>query len=337
MNKKEKLIQVATVALSLILCGFLVFNAVEGVNIDINVKCNGLSPTVAADAAVTPETTQAQTVAPAETTTQTQTAATTEMQSETATQTQTAAPTEIQSETETQAQSEVQTTVQTPADDTTAPAETTVAQSGEMSTEEIVSLYNKAVNRVKPEASQITRNYSHVSIPEDSIELPSAIQGIAKSAIGTFVKPDDTVQEWTTADDFKLGFPVGGEDYSSHLTADMVESATCKDNGSAYEVEIILKDDAITSPAKGEGYAGVFNTTTASTFEDISIPTVTFNEVNINGVDGSIKCTIDKASERVTAITFSNTDIMYLNVKVAFSTMEAKMNMVQESNFTIEY
>lgn len=206
-----------------------------------------------------------------------------------------------------------------------------------MTTEQIVELYNKSVNRVKQEAKQINRNYNHVSIPEETLELPSAIQGIGKTAINTFVKPDDTVQEWTTADDFKLGFPVSGEDYSSHMTADMVESATCKDSGDTYQLEIVLKDDAITNPAKGEGYAGVFNTTTASTFEDISIPTVTFNEVKINGIDGSISATIDKATETVKDITFRNTDIMYLNVKVAFSTLEAKMNLVQEANYTIIY
>lgn len=309
MNKKEKIIQVAVIVLCLILCVVVVFTAAKGVNIEVNVKLNGVSSHAATDTVVIPETTQAQT----------------------------AAPTETQTEIATQAQSEVQTTAGAQVNDSTAPTETTAAQSGSLSTEEIVSLYNKAVNKVKPEASQITRNYNHVSIPEDSIELPSAIQGIAKTAIGTFVKPDDNVQEWTTADDFKLGFPVGGEDYSSHLTADMVESATCTDNGNTYQIEIILKDDAITSPKKGEGYAGVFNTTTASTFEDISVPGVTFNDVKINGIDGSIKCTVDKASERVTAITFSNTDVMYLNVKVAFSTLEAKMNLVQESDFVIKY
>lgn len=207
----------------------------------------------------------------------------------------------------------------------------------EMSKEEIVTLYNKSVNRVKKEAKQINRNYNHVSIPEETLELPSAIQGIGKTAISTFVKPDDTVQKWTTADDFKLGFPVSGQNYSSHMTADMVESATCTDKGVTYQIEIILKDDAITSPAKGEGYAGVFNTTTASTFENISIPTVTFNEVRINGIDGSISVTIDKKTETVKNITFRNTDITYLNVKVAFSTLEAKMNMVQEANYTITY
>lgn len=309
MNKKEKIIQFVTIILCLVFCVVVVFTLNQDITIKVNVKCNGASSVEAADNAVIPETTQAQT----------------------------AAPTETQTEITTQTQSEIQTTAGAQVNDSTAPAGTTAAQSGEMSTAQIVELYNKSVNKVKGEASKITRNYSHLSIPEETLELPSAIQGIGKTAINTFVKPDDTVQEWTTADDFKLGFPVGGEDYSSHLTADMVESATCTDNGNTYQIEIILKDDAMTNLKKGEGYAGVFNTTTASTFEDISVPGVTFNDVKINGIDGSIKCTVDKASERVTAITFSNTDIMYLNVKVAFSTLEAKMNMVQESDFVVAY
>lgn len=309
MNKSEKFIHIVIILLCATLCVAVVVSAASGLTIQINVSQPGSSAVTTTNTTVIPETTSVQSTA----------------------------PTETQSEVTTQPQNENQVTTQAQNNDTTAPADTTAAQQEGMSIAEIVNLYNKSVNKVKSEASKITRNYNHLSIPEETLELPSAIQGLGKTAISTFVKPDDNVQEWTTADDFKLGFPVGGEDYSSHMTADMVESATCKDNGNTYEIEIILKDDAITNPKKGEGYAGVFNTTSASTFDEISVPTVTFNDVKINGIDGSIKCTVDKASERVTAITFSNTDIMYLNVKVAFSSLEAKMNMVQESDFIIEY
>lgn len=210
-------------------------------------------------------------------------------------------------------------------------------ESATMSTEEIVALYNESVNKVKSEATNLTRNYKHLSIPEDQLELPTAIQGIASTAISTFVKDNNEPQSWTKKEDMQIIFPVGKTDYSSKLTADMVESASCTDNGDSYKVEIKLYDDKLTSPEKGQGYAGVFNTTTASTFTEINIPTVTFNQVDINGTDGSISCTIDKATKRVTEITFANTDIMKLNVKVAFSTVDAKMAMIQEENFTIQY
>ena len=218
----------------------------------------------------------------------------------------------------------------------TQPAATQPAN-GALSKDEIVSLYNTAVNKVKKEASNLTRNYKHVSAPEDQLELPSAIQGLGKTAIGTFVKGTDTPESWTSKEDMQIVFPVGNTDYSSHLTADMVEAASCEDAGSTYKITLKLYDDKLTSPAKGQGYAGVFNTTTASTFTEINIPTVTFNRVDINGVNGSITCTIDKATQRVTEITFANTDIMKLEVKVVVATLNVKLALAVEENYSVAY
>ena len=208
---------------------------------------------------------------------------------------------------------------------------------GSMSTEEIVSLYNTAVNKVKQEATNLTRNYKHVSAPEDQLELPSAIQGLGKTAIGTFVKGTDTPESWTSKEDIQIVFPVGNTDYSSHLTADMVETATCEEVGGTYKITLKLYDDKLTSPAKGEGYAGVFNTTTASTFTEINIPTVTFNRVDVNGVNGSITCTVDKATQHVTEITFANTDILKLEVKVVVATLNVKLALAVEENYSVAY
>lgn len=202
---------------------------------------------------------------------------------------------------------------------------------------ETVKLYNDSVNRVKREAKTLTRNYKHMQSLDEYLELPSAIQSLGKTAMNTFVKGTDEAESWTSKEDMNLVFPVGGTDYSSHLTADMVKSAKATDNGDSYAVEIILFDDTVTSPEKGTGYAGVFNTVTASTFSDINIPTVKFEKVDVNGINGSIKCTIDKNSGRVTEITFCNTDILYLGVKVAFSNMNVKFALAVEENYTVQY
>ncbi len=215
--------------------------------------------------------------------------------------------------------------------------ESTEAEKAPETIEEIVEYYNTAVNKVKPTAKTITRTYHHVNIPANTLELPSAIQGLGETAIKQFVKDDNEPQYWTTKEDFVLGFPVGGENYSSKMTPDMVKSAGCKDNGKTYTITIILKNDSITSPKKGQGYAGVFNTVAASTFDGINIPTVTFEKVNINGINGKITCTVDKETQRVTDITFSNTDILDLGIKVAFSNLNAKMNLVCEDNYKITY
>lgn len=204
-------------------------------------------------------------------------------------------------------------------------------------TEEIVKLYNDSVNRVKGEASSITRNYRHMESLSEYLELPSAIQSIGSAAMDQFVKGTDEPQSWSSPDDIKTIFPVSGEDYSSHLTADMVKNASCTEDNGAYKVSIELQNDAITSPQKGEGYAGVFNTVTASTFSEINIPTVTFQTVDVNGINGAIECTIDKNSGRVTEITFKNTDVLHLGVKVAISNMNVQFALAVEENYTIAY
>lgn len=204
-------------------------------------------------------------------------------------------------------------------------------------TEEIVKLYNDSVNRVKGEASSITRNYKHMESLPEYLELPSAIQSIGSAAMDQFVKGTDEPQSWSSTDDIKTIFPVSGEDYSSHLTADMVKNASCTEDNGAYKVSIELQNDAIASPQKGEGYAGVFNTVTASTFSEINIPTVTFQTVDVNGINGAIECTIDKNSGRVTDITFKNTDVLHLGVKVAISNMNVQFALAVEENYTIAY
>mgnify|MGYP000476596431 FL=1 len=204
-------------------------------------------------------------------------------------------------------------------------------------TEEIVKLYNDSVNRVKGEASSITRNYRHMESLPEYLELPSAIQSIGSAAMDQFVKGTDEPQSWSSPDDIKTIFPVSGEDYSSHLTADMVKNASCTEDNGAYKVSIELQNDVITSPQKGEGYAGVFNTVTASTFSDINIPTVTFQTVDVNGINGAIECTIDKNSGRVTEIIFKNTDVLHLGVKVAISNMNVQFALAVEENYTIAY
>lgn len=246
----------------------------------------------------------------------------------------------IVQETTSEPESAVVTTENQTQQTTTAPVTTTAAPTQNilsMSTAEIVDLYNSSVNRVKSEASSITRNYKKLGSLSEYLQLPALIQTVGSAAINQFVKGTDTPESWSSKDDINLVFPVGGTDYSSHMTADMVESASCVDTGDSYKIEIKLYDDKITSPAKGEGYAGVFNTVTASTFDDISIPTVTFNKVDVKGINGSISCTINKSTKRVTEITFRNADVLSLGVKVVFSNIDAQFALDAEENYSIQY
>lgn len=310
MDKKTKQAIAIALAVVLLFAGGYVLGMGKSISVGVNVKSDNVQSGNAA-------TVQATAVVPAAAT-QPQTAATSQT---------TAAP---QASAENPSVSDVSPGEQT----TAAPA---VNGGSDMSVEQIVELYNTAANKVKPEATTVTRNYKKLESLPEYLELPSAIQSIGSAAIKQFVKGTQEPESWTSKEDINLVFPVGGTDYTSHMTADMVESATCTDTGSAYQLEIKLYDDKITSPEKGTGYAGVFNTVTASSITEVSIPTVTFNSVDVNGINGSISCTIDKASNHVTDITFRNTDILAIGAKVAFSEFTAKLALAVEENYTIAY
>lgn len=312
MDKKTKQAIAIALAVIILFTGGYVLGIGKSVSIGVNVKSDYAAP---ANSNVTPATDSPVTAAPA-----------TQPQATAAPASGTTAP---------------QASAVNPSASDEAPSEQPTAASADnsgssMSTEQIVELYNTSVNRVKPEATTIVRNYQKLESLPEYLELPSAVQGIGSAAIKQFVKGSDEPQTWTTKEDFELGFPVGGTDYSSHMTPDMVESATCTDNGSAYQLEIKLYDDKITSPAKGTGYAGVFNTVTADSISSVSIPGVTFNSVDVNGINGSISCTIDKASKHVTDITFRNTDILAIDAKVIVG-VQAKLALASELNYTISY
>lgn len=226
----------------------------------------------------------------------------------------------------------------TPSDATEAVTETAAAaEPAVKTTAEIVNTYNTAANKIKSNAKSITRNYSKMKSLPEYLQLPSSIESLGKWAIEKFVKGSDEPAYFTTKEDITAYFPVSGENYTSHLTPDMVKNASIKDNGKTYDITITLYNDKITSPKKGTGYAGVFNTVSASTFEDISIPGTKFESVKINGINGKIQCSVDKATGNITKIVFTNTDVLNLGVKVAGSNLDVKFALACENSYSINY
>ena len=214
---------------------------------------------------------------------------------------------------------------------------TTVKSSTTKTTAEVVNIYNTAANKIKSNAKSITRNYSKMQSLPEYLQLPSAINSLGSWAINKFVKGSDEPVTFTSKEDITTNFPVGGESYTSHLTADMVKNVSFKDTGKTYEITFVLYNDKLTSPKKGTGYAGVFNTVSASTFEEISVPGTKFESVKINGINGKNQCTIDKATGHVTKAIYTNTDVLNLGVKVAGSNMTVKFALACENSYSIKY
>ena len=99
---------------------------------------------------------------------------------------------------------------------------------------EIVELFNTAVNRVKPEAVKVTKNYEKRTVTK--LELPSALQSMSDTFINDVMKDDTEPTVYATKEEIRDNYMVPNQDYGSKLKASDVEKAVCKDNGKEYEV-----------------------------------------------------------------------------------------------------
>lgn len=203
--------------------------------------------------------------------------------------------------------------------------------------EEIVEYYNTAANKVKTDASKVTRNYEDLSNIPEKLSVPSAVESIANTAMNTFLKRDDTVVEYATKDDIIANFPVKGETWVGKITPDQIESATCEDNGTNYVITLNF-NDALESPnpGHGEGYGTAFNILDVSEIK-LDVPGLSLSNVQLTYFDGVIKCTVDKASGHMTAANFDMPLILSLTAKIVVKSVDATIGMDFEHDYSITY
>lgn len=195
-------------------------------------------------------------------------------------------------------------------DDAAAPSGNVTELSASSSTADIVAYFNTAINKVKPNAKQITLN-KETNSSAGSIEgnLPSSLTSMADSLVSSNMgdkdlsKLDPGAVNATTVDQKNAMFPVENENWSSKLTADDVDNASVVDNGSTYEITINVKaDDPSESTAHGQGHNGkVFSVIMPSIVTDNAGPAASIiKEVKTGHKDGKVVVTVDKATGNVT-------------------------------------
>ena len=196
----------------------------------------------------------------------------------------------------------------TPSDNggSTAPADnggsTTPASSGELSSsssvEDVVSYFNTAINKVKPNAKQI------ILVKEENSEaggiegLPSMLSSVANGLINNNMGVKAENQESNTND-----FPVENESWSSQLTAADIKSFEVKDDGSNYIITLnILDDEPSDQTAHGYGHNGkVFSVIMPSIVTENAGPAASIiKSVKTGHQNGRVIVTVDKASGNVT-------------------------------------
>lgn len=218
------------------------------------------------------------------------------------------------------------------ADTTEAPAEdATEAPSGEMSKAEIIALFNESANKVKTEATKVVRNHEYKKMLEEYLEVPSVLNGMMDTFMGSVMKDDLEPQEYVGTDMIVEKYPVPRETWSSKLTEADVTEATCVDNGTEYEITLKLVETI--NPNVGYGVAAAMDTITEEDKE--GIPDMV-SKMDMRYFDCVIQCKIDKATGRTTWSTYTTPVVFDCEVKM-FGTHAVKMGLSFEKEYVITY
>lgn len=200
------------------------------------------------------------------------------------------------------------------------------------SIEDIVALFNASANRIKTEATKVTKNWEKRIVDEENLVLPKALEGTAKSLISTFLKDDTDPIVYDTREEIVSEYIVPDKDYVSRLTPDAVLSATCEDKGEQYVITIKLKPEK--NPVSGKGVGAVCDVIEAYEVTEKNISFL--EEFSTNYRDCVVIATVDKATGRVVHSNYSAPLILAVKVNL-FGTHNINVGLNFVKDYTIEY
>lgn len=199
-------------------------------------------------------------------------------------------------------------------DDAAAQTPTVTELTDTSSQADILAYFNTAINKVKPNAKQITLT-SEVNSTAGGISgnLPGTLTSMADSLIADNMGPKDLssldpgLVNATTTDQKNAMFPVENESWSSKLTADDISSATYTEADGKYTITILVKEDEpSTDTAHGSGHNGkVFSVIMPSIVTDNAGAASSFiKDIKTGHKDGKIVVTVDKETGNVETATY---------------------------------
>ncbi len=220
---------------------------------------------------------------------------------------------------------------------TTAPAQTPSAPSAgaPATTEEIVALFNEAVNKVKTDATKVTKNFELRKYDDAQSVIPSALNSLAKTMMDKYMGDDTEPIDYATKEDIIANYQVPGESYCSQLTAADVTSATCTDNGTEYEVVLNIAENV--NPVQGSGIGAACDIIDSDQVTSNEMVSSILKEFTITYSGCIIKCKIDKATNRVTWANYLTPLTIDALASVVITTVDAKVVLSFEKDYTITY
>lgn len=196
---------------------------------------------------------------------------------------------------------------------------------------EIVELFNKAANRIKPEASKVVKNYERRIVDEEKLVVPKVLEQTAKTLMTTFMKDDTDPIVYSTREEITNEYIVPNQSYVSRLTADSVKDASFTDKGDEYVILIKVKDE--TNPVTGKGVGSVCDIIEANEVADKAPFIEKFTAEYHNC---SVEITVDKATGRVTHSQYSVSVVLGVTVNL-FGTHSGNVGLTFIKDYSITY
>ena len=218
------------------------------------------------------------------------------------------------------------------ADTTEKPADKVTADDGEMtSVDEIVAFFNQSINKVKPTATKVVKNYEKRKFHEDKTEIPEALESVAGSMMSSMMGDDTEPIVYATKEEIRANFIVPEQDYSSKLKSEWVKEASFKDNGSEYVIYIKLKDHK--NPTAGNGVGAVCDVIET---HEVANKVSFVEEFSTLYYNCEITATVNKATGNVTHIRYSTPLLLNMTVNL-FGTHTGVIAFTFEKDYTITY
>lgn len=175
---------------------------------------------------------------------------------------------------------------------------------------EILAYFNTALNKVKPNAKQITLNYEkNTEAGGISGSVPSSLVSVANGLIADNMgekdlsKLDPGLVNATTVDQKNAMFPVEKQSWSSKLTEADIEKATVTEANGEYTITVLVKaEPTSTATDYGVGSNGkVFSVVRPAIISE-NAPGVDkmLKDIKTGHKDGKVVITVDKETGNVT-------------------------------------
>lgn len=229
--------------------------------------------------------------------------------------------------------SEVQT--ETKATEKQSEAETSAAatepSAAEMTTEQIVELFNASANKIKTDASKVVKNYEKRNLDEEELDMPKVLESVAETMIPVFMKDDTEPIVYASKDEITENYLVPNQSYVSKMKASDVAEATCEDNGKEYVIFIRLKNE--NNPVPGSGVGAVCDVIEAN---EVAEKASFIEKFTTEYYNCTVKARIDKATGKIVWANYTTPLVLNVTVKM-FGTHNVSAGLTFEKDYTISY